>query len=90
VVDPTVAVDAIRLVDGERQETYGTPDENLGRIAGLWEAYLRTPVSKEDVAVMMVLVKLSRMKGSYKRDNAVDGVGYLLLADSFGRYNGSK
>lgn len=90
MVDPTVAVDAIRLVDGDRQSAYGTPEENLGRIAGLWEAYLKTPVTPEDVAAMMVLVKISRMKGSYKRDNTVDGIGYLLLADSFGRYNGDK
>jgi len=31
--DPTVAVDAWRLVDEDRQEKYGDYEENLGRIA---------------------------------------------------------
>jgi hypothetical protein len=87
-IDPTIAVDAIRLVENDRQKAYGTPKQNLGRIALLWSAYTGTDISDEDVAVMMSLVKIARMRGSYKRDNAVDGVAYLLIADSFGRYDG--
>lgn len=87
-IDPTIAVDAIRLVESDRQKAYGTPKENLGRIAALWSAYTGTTISAEDVAVMMTLVKIGRMRGSYRRDNAVDGVAYLLIADSFGRYDG--
>ena len=89
-VDPTIAVDAIRLVEGDRKNTYGSPDENLWRIAGLWSSYLDAEVTAEDVCNMMVLVKMSRGKATYKKDNSVDGVAYLLLADMFGRSDGTK
>ena len=87
VIDPTVAVDAIRLVDEDRQEAYGPPEENLQRIAEMWSGYLNTPVTKEDVSLMMVLLKISRCKAGYTRDNTVDGVAYFLLHDSMARYN---
>lgn len=37
-IDPTVAVDAIRLVDEDRNDSYGPPEENLSRIAAMGEA----------------------------------------------------
>lgn len=85
-IDPTVAVDAIRLVDEDRNEQYGPPEQNLQRIAEMWSSYLGHRVTKEDVALMMVLVKISRSKAGYSRDNAVDGVAYFLIHDSMARY----
>jgi hypothetical protein len=85
-IDPTVAVDAIRLVDEDRNDSYGTPAENLGRIAAMWSGYLGQEVTAEDVSLMMVLVKISRSKAGYSRDNAVDGVAYFLIHDSLARY----
>ena len=89
-IDPTIAVDAVRLVDGDRQKQYGSPESNLQRIAGLWSTYLDKEVTAEDVCNMMVLLKVSRAKAGYKRDTSVDVVGYTLLADMFGRYDGRK
>lgn len=86
-IDPTIAVEAIRLVDEDRQDQYGPPDENLERIAKLWSNYLNVPVSAMDVALMMVLLKISRTKAGYARDNAVDGVAYFLIYDSMARYD---
>jgi hypothetical protein len=86
MVDPTVAVDAIRLVDEDRNDSYGPPEENLKRIAEMWSGYLDKPVTAQDVALMMVLVKISRSKAGYARDNAVDGVAYFLIHDSMARY----
>jgi hypothetical protein len=90
VIDTTILNQAANLVNGERQAAYGSPDDNLWRIAGLWSAYLDAEVTAEDVCNMMVLVKMSRGKATYKKDNSVDGVAYLLLADMFGRYDGTK
>jgi hypothetical protein len=87
MVDPTVAVDAIRLVDEDRNDSYGPPEENLKRIAEMWSGYLDKTVTAQDVALMMVLVKISRSKAGYARDNAVDGVAYFLIHDSMARYN---
>lgn len=89
-VDPTVAVDAINLVEGDRQEQYGSYDENLSRIAALWSSYIGTDITAMDVSLMMVLLKISRCKAGYARDNAVDGVAYFLMHDSLARYDGGK
>ena len=86
MVDATVAVDAIRLVDEDRNDSYGPPEENLGRIAAMWSGYIGKELTAQDVALMMVLVKISRSKAGYARDNAVDGVAYFLIHDSMARY----
>jgi len=87
MVDPLIAVEAINLIDEDRNDSYGPPEENLQRIADMWIGYLNVPVTKEDVSLMMVLVKISRSKAGYSRDNAVDGVAYFLIHDSMARYN---
>lgn len=81
-------MDALRLVDEDRREKYGDYEENLSRIAGMWSSYLGTDISAMDVALMMVLLKTSRAKAGYARDNAVDGVAYFLIHDSLARYDG--
>ena len=86
MVDATVAVDAIRLVDEDRNDSYGPPEENLGRIAAMWSGYIGKEITAQDVALMMVLLKISRSKAGYARDNAVDGVAYFLIHDSMARY----
>jgi len=85
-IDPTVAVDAINLVDDKRDEQYGDYSENLGRIAEMWSAFIGHEITAEDVALMMVLVKISRSRASYLRDTTVDGVAYFLMYDSMARY----
>ena len=85
-IDPTVAVDAINLVEGDRNDQYGPPEENLGRIAALWSAFLGREITADEVALMMVLVKISRSRAGYSRDTTVDGVAYFLIHDSMARY----
>ena len=85
MIDVTVANEAARLVAEDRNDTYGPPEENLQRIADLWSGYLEHGVTKEDVALMMVLLKISRSKAGYSRDNSVDGVAYFLIHDSLAK-----
>lgn len=49
----------------------------------MWEAYLGIPINMDDVAFMMVLLKISRHVDSptMKRDNVVDSIGYLRLIE---------
>lgn len=82
MIDPTIVTEAMQIIGGDRQDAYGAPENNFARIAGMWSAYLGTPVSAADVAQMMVLLKVSRSRHAYKRDNAVDAVAYALLADA--------
>ena len=70
------------LTATDRQAQYGTPEANLGRIAALWSAYLGKDLDAHDVAVMMALVKIGRIgSGVIVRDNYVDAVAYIGLAD---------
>ena len=68
---------AIKCVCGERQDQYGTPEDNFGTIANLWTAYLGYPVSAVDVAMMISLLKIARIKtGTATEDSFVDLAGY--------------
>lgn len=70
------------IVDNERQKEYGDPRPNFERIAGLWSAYLGITISPHDCAMLLVLMKCSRMKANpHHADSAVDAAGYLLIAE---------
>ena len=79
----------------EREGQFGSPKENLGLVADLWSQYIKTmhphyEVEAKDVAMMMVLFKVSRMAaGSLNRteydtppphDTLVDIAGYAAIA----------
>lgn len=73
---------ADKCVNGDRQGTYGSPENNFKTIATMWNAYLGKriggkPLSSADVAAMMSLLKISRIgSGEYKDDNWIDLAGY--------------
>lgn len=76
-------------IDVDRQSTYGSPQRNLGATRDLWVSYLNErdngsedlELTAEDVAVMMVLLKIGRIAtGGRKLDNYVDACGYMAIA----------
>lgn len=72
--------EAGNLIDGDREEDYGEASKSFGRIAALWAAYWGHEVTRQDVAALMALMKLSRIAGDpTKRDSWIDGIGYLAL-----------
>ena len=65
-----------------RGAVYGHPWTNHSRIAKLWSAYLDFPITPDQVAICMALLKISRIAetpGHKGRDGYVDGVAYLAL-----------
>lgn len=90
MIDVSLANEAISLLNVDREEDYGDMYQNHRRIATLWSGYLGHEVSPEDVAAMMVLLKIGRSKAKYKRDNVVDGIAYLLMMDLMRSENGSR
>lgn len=68
--------EAERIVNGEREGQYGSPEDNFGRIAGLWSAYSGASLTAQDVAVMMCLMKMARIKAGGTMDCWVDLAGY--------------
>lgn len=73
--------EAKELVDGTRNEDYGSIKDSFQRIAGLWSAYTGFTIDKYDVGKMMMLLKISRAKVGNHRDSYVDIVGYVECID---------
>lgn len=76
----SILEEALRITDGGRDLQYGKPERCFEEIAALWSYYLDHPVSPQQVAIMMVLLKVVRQKAKHKDDNLVDMAGYAALA----------
>jgi len=74
---------AAELVDGDRNEAYGPPEQDLQRTADAWSAKLKhmeLPLTAEDVAWLMADLKWSRSRHSLKDDHYADAAGYIGCA----------
>lgn len=70
--------EARECVCGQREQDYGSPEDNFKRIANLWTAYMAVEITPVDVAMMMSLLKTARIKtGTGTMDSFVDGCGYF-------------
>lgn len=68
---------AKKCVCGQREQDYGSPESNFQLIADLWRTYLGVNISATDVAMMMALMKIARIKnGGGTGDSFVDLAGY--------------
>lgn len=84
--------EAKRCVCGQREQDYGTPEDNFSTIGNLWAVYLRAAhpdlakvlplngISAKDVAVMMSLLKVARIATGSSADSFVDLAGYAACA----------
>lgn len=80
---------ALKCVNGDREQDYGSPEDNFRTIAELWTAYLRRMISPVDVAAMLALLKIARIaSGHAKEDNWIDLAGYAACGGELqGRLN---
>jgi hypothetical protein len=68
---------AKQCVCGQRENEYGSPEDNFLTIAKLWSAYKDVDFSANDVAMMMALLKIARIRtGTVTEDSFVDLAGY--------------
>jgi hypothetical protein len=73
----SVLLEAEEAVCSDRNKHYGDPEDNFNDIAKLWTAYKNVLFTRGDVAVLMTLVKIARMKTSPDlKDHWVDIAGY--------------
>lgn len=77
---PYILGKAREVVEGQRQEDYGSPAQNHTRTADLWGAYLGIPLTPEDICMLNILQKVSRFRHSPKEDNLIDIAGYAQCA----------
>lgn len=77
-----------RLIGKDRAQVYGDAQESFEAIAAMWTAYLKNhatdvalhPLQAADVAAMMVLMKVSRLRCALDHgDTWVDIAGYGAL-----------
>ena len=80
--------DARRITTGERNLSYGEPEDNSRRIGELWNVFLHNrtkpvdaPLEPYEVFIMMGLMKIARlMHDPSNYDSYLDAVGYLTVA----------
>ncbi len=77
---------AADITAGDREKDYGDPHDNLTNMALLVQAYLIGKhnvdiyLNSEDMAWIMVLLKVARASTGYKHDNYVDAAAYAAIA----------
>lgn len=69
---------AAAIVCEDRNQQYGHPENNFRHIADLWTAYLDEFITPTDVACMLALLKLARIKATngQSSDSWTDLAGY--------------
>lgn len=78
--------EAKKQVTGHRTEDYGKPENSFQRIADLWTAYMKENAnddrvfSAKDVAMLLALLKVARIKTDTKSDSYIDLAGYAACA----------
>lgn len=72
--------DAKKQISGKRVEDYGKPEDNFLVIADFWGTYKGVNFTPKDVAIMMALMKIARIRSDTKSDSYVDLAGYAACA----------
>jgi hypothetical protein len=73
-----IAEEAIRLVCGDRNDSYGHPLTDYQCTAGMQSAIVGAEITPKQAILNMIAVKISRESRKHKRDNLVDICGYAL------------
>ena len=69
---------AEKYVTQDRAAQHGDMEDNFPTIALYWSVHLGTDVAATDVAAMMALLKIARLRNNEQNlDNWVDACGYL-------------
>lgn len=84
--------EAARIISGDRDVQYGGPEENFDRIAKIWSVILKSNITKEDVAMLMVGLKIARYanKSGFQPDTWVDIAGYAGCGYEVGKIQAEK
>ena len=73
---------AERLTTKDRRDEYGHPYEDFAKIAALWTVLLNVAVTREQVALCMISLKMARLcHNPLHRDSMIDIAGYANCLD---------
>jgi len=80
---------AQQCVSGDRDGTYGAPEDSFAAIGVLWQAYLGIDLDQHDVALLLALMKIARAKANPQHDDSwVDLAGYAACGGEVARREG--
>lgn len=74
-------IDKAKQIVEERQKSYDHPSKNFQNIADCWSTIVGVKVTKEQVALMMIQLKVLRENFKHNDDNILDGYGYWLCLE---------
>lgn len=77
----TILDEAKTIVEGVRRQEYGDITDSFNRIARMWGGYLGITITNQDVAHLMIMLKIARNYSAYKQDSMIDVCGYAYCAD---------
>jgi hypothetical protein len=77
----SILAEAEHLTTRDRNESYGHPAHDYGRVSAAFNALTGHDISTEEAILFMVCVKMAREAFKPKRDNRVDAAGYLNCLD---------
>lgn len=83
----TVLEEAARITSGDRNASYGPPNQDFQRTADMWTGLFQGKLKDgekfepQDIAAAMILLKCSRQVHQKKRDNWVDIAGYAYCGN---------
>jgi hypothetical protein len=94
-IPESILFEAERITNGQRQKDYGDALTNHERIAGLWNAWFRGrretgDLTAEEIAALMVLMKIARLQASGTRDSLVDIAGYANVIDKMSQQRADR
>jgi hypothetical protein len=70
-----------QAVANARDIEYGSPNVSMLRIAKLWSEYLGYPIDPHEVAICMLLLKVSRISEQAEhKDSYYDLINYATIA----------
>lgn len=85
---PEILEKAAQCVYGHREQEYGSPENNFQVIADLWRSYKGVDFTATDVAMMMALLKIARIRGgNATEDSFVDLAGYAACGGEIATNN---
>ena len=76
---------AADIITNDRQKDYGDIDDNYKKFAALFNIFFteNNKMKPSDAALIMVLLKLSRIKPNvFNEDTFADAIGYLGIASA--------
>lgn len=82
-----ISEEAMRIVYGDREKAYDSPNRNFRKCALMWTGTILEKlkpgeqITANDVALMLNQLKISRESFRPNRENRVDGVGYWECLD---------